>query len=60
MPQKIFSIIAFIAISFISFTPIAIAVEDKPLVDVQELLQAQNQFMEIHLYIPQGRGNGSL
>ncbi len=37
MFQKTFSLIAFMAFSLMTFAPIAIAVEDKPPVDVQEL-----------------------
>mgnify|MGYP001204504765 FL=1 len=56
MVQKIFSFIASLALSLMSFAPIAIAVEDKPPVDVQELFTSTKPIYGESFTYPEGQG----
>ena len=56
MPQKIFSLLAFMAFSLMSYAPIAIAVEDKPPVNVQELFTSTKPIYGESFTYPEGNG----
>ena len=56
MLKKIFSLIAFIAFSLLSVAPMAVAVEDKPPVDVQELFTSAKPIYGESFTYPQGKG----
>ena len=56
MLQKIFSLLAFIAFSLMSYAPIAIAVEDKPPVEVQELFTSTKPIYGESFTYPEGKG----
>tara|TARA_B100000700_G_C14561809_1_gene631443 strand:- start:57 stop:311 length:255 start_codon:yes stop_codon:yes gene_type:complete len=56
MLQKIFSFLAFIAFSFMSYVPTAVGVEDKPLVDVQELFTSSQPIYGESFSYPPGKG----
>ena len=56
MLRTIFSFIAVIAFSLISYGPVALAVEDKPLVDVQELFTSTKPIYGESFTYPEGKG----
>ena len=56
MLRKIFSLLALIAFSVFSYAPIAIAVEDKPPVDVQELFTSTKPIYGDSFTYPEGKG----
>ena len=56
MISKIFSFLAFIVFALISYSPIAMAIEDKPLVDVQELFSSTKPIYGESFTYPEGKG----
>ncbi len=56
MLRKIFSFIAVIAFLLTSCGPVAMAVEDKPLVDVQELFTSSKPIYGESFTYPEGKG----
>ena len=56
MLQKIFSLIAFLAFSLINYAPMAVAIEDKPPVDVQELFKSTKPIYGESFTYPEGKG----
>ena len=56
MFQKIFSLIACVVLSLISYAPLSIAVEDKPPVDVQELFTSSKPIYGESFTYPEGKG----
>jgi len=56
MLRKIFSFIAVMAFSLIGYGPVAMAVEDKPLVDVQELFTSTKPIYGDSFTYPEGKG----
>ena len=56
MLQKIFSLIALIVFSLISYAPIAMAVVDKPPVEVQELFTSSKPIYGESFTYPEGKG----
>ncbi len=56
MLKKIFSLIAFMAFSLMSYAPIAIAIEDNAPVDVQEIFTSTKPIYGESFTYPEGKG----